>query len=199
MTGTGEAVAPQRSVRGRDQFITTLPGILAGLAALLTAVGTVIGVLWGTGAINGKKASGQTSASTRSVVVTLPYRPREGLVSEGHISASRTGPATLTLSGRPRTLWASFTLALLPTSDTVWVVWRDPKGKIAARIEKRAARKVVSFISAAPGSRLHTGVWHAQLLAGNLVIKDLLVAVRRAPTGSRTFGGDATSGGTVRG
>jgi hypothetical protein len=174
MVGTGDAAAPRVPQDRREHFITTLPGILAGAAALLTAAGTVAGVLWGTGAVGNK---GATNTRASGIVVTLPYRPREGLATDGHIATSQNGPATLSAIGQVRTLWATFRLALLPSSGHVAVQWLSPSGRVLVAVNKEPTPKVVSYLSATRGTTLESGKWVAELVVGGTILRSSSINV----------------------
>jgi hypothetical protein len=168
--------ASQRSTIERrpsgDRFLSTLPGILTGLAGLLTAVGTIIGVLYGTHAIGGASAKTQ-----HGLTVTYPYRPAEGVATRAVIATRKNGPAVLTVPEPVKQLWVTFTLAVQPASRLVTVSWYRPNGSID-RLQKPAGGSVTSFVSSA--RPLAPGRWHAVLSANGLVIKDVAIRITRA-------------------
>ena len=194
MVGVGDAAAPRAPRDRREGFITTLPGILTGVAALLTAAGTVVGVLWGTGAVGSKAAA---SARPDAIVVTLPYRPRDGLATDGHIATSQKGPPTLSAVGDVRTLWATFRLAVLPLSGEVGVKWLSPDGKVLVAVNKEPAPKVVSYLSAEPGKTLEAGKWVAELVVGETILRSSSIKVANT-FGTHLAGDGRTPNGTFR-
>src|SRR5262245_19912261 len=170
---SGAAIRRSSSQDRQGQFVSTLPGILAGLAALVTAAGTVVGVLWGTGALQG----GGSVAQRHGVVITLPSRPPEGLAINGQLSVAKRGIPELRVAGNVRRLWATFTLAILPRSGKVTVLWFAPSRKLVGRVDTPASKSVVTALESTPQEPLETGTWHAQLVSAGLVIKDARLTI----------------------
>jgi hypothetical protein len=185
-----QTAQPGAVAASRNDRFTTLPGILTALAGLLTAVGTVIGVLYGTHAVGG---SDTAQPPRHGVTVTYPSRPAEGIATRATIATRKNGPAALSVPSPVTQLWATFALPVLPVSRRVTINWRRPDG-VVARIDKPATPTVRSYVSSR--RPLPTGTWHATLSANGLVIKDVAITINADASGGRY--GDAILRGRGR-
>jgi hypothetical protein len=167
-------------------YIRTLPAVLTGVAAVVTAVATLAGVLM---ARDGGNSAG-TVAATEVHLADVEIEPAEGVVGDAYVAGARDGPRTLTLHGPVRQLWAFFRFTTLPERGrAVSVRWRTPGGKLGPPIAKERVGRIVAHVQ--DREPLARGVWHALLYVDDVVVKDVRVEVAGSPSlGGPTYGAD---------
>ena len=145
-------------------FLQTMPGILAGIAAIITALGALVAVF----------VSRDDGPSLAAETVTTIASPSggEGSVVRANISWKAQGPRSLELNGPAREVWAHFRFGVLPAPGRrLTVVWRDPDGKSTSPVEKPRAETIDAvFVSKRP---LVKGRWHVYLRVGDQIVYDL--------------------------
>jgi hypothetical protein len=100
-------------------------------------------------------------------VVTL-HPPATGVVESAFISATPHGGHALSIKGRVRDLYASFTLAAPPRHGvTLTMLWLPPHGRPVA-VKRAVTRVVTSHLGS--GHALPRGIWRCVLRAGSTPI-----------------------------
>ena len=177
--GNGPEGPRGKGRRGGREFWSSAPGLLTGLAAVITAAGTLAGVFYATdkgGGGGGGVSSASAASESLGVVVTYPTRPPEGVVTSARISLAKDGAAVSIVQDRPQRLWVYYTLAVPPNGgQQLSIAWIDPRGRVVGTLGKPTS--AVVWGSYGPGHRIAPGIWRSELTSGGLIIKEVELRV----------------------
>jgi hypothetical protein len=131
-------------------FWTSLPGVLTALAGLIAAIGSLVGVLYSTGALGKSRASNETA---KVVQTTTPVAPDPGSATTVNApqTAHRVEPTAVVLRGAPAIL-SSDKMDLMLVRLGFFDARRNPVGQgIEHRYEIRADAMAAIVVDEATG------------------------------------------------
>ena len=103
--------------------------------------------------------------------------PPEGVVKNAFASASEMAPPAASLPAKTAQAWAHFKFASQPKAGLpLTVTWYWPDGRILGTVPKPNVPEVWSFLREDGG--IASGAWRAELRAGGVVVKELIVRIR---------------------
>jgi hypothetical protein len=122
--------------------------------------------VWGT--------SGTATLTPVEREVTVPA-PREGVVDRAYASATKTGAATVSVSGPRRELWAHFHFVVRPRSGRVTASWYTPSFTWVGTVTRTYRADFETFVRAPTG--LQRGRWWCVLKSSGRVVKRVRVRI----------------------
>lgn len=122
--------------------------------------------VWGT--------SGGVTLTPVEREVTVPA-PREGVVDRAYTSLTKNGPATVTVAGPRRQLWAHFHFLVPPRSGRLTASWYTPSFTWVGTVNRAYRADFETFVRAPTG--LQRGRWWCVLKSSGRVVKRVRVRI----------------------